>query len=52
MYNEISVSHKKELNSAICNSVDGPREYYALNIENMSKMNNVYYLYKGSKNEY
>ena len=27
MYNEISLSHKKERNSAICRHVDGPRDW-------------------------
>ena len=30
IYNGIVLSHKKEWNSAICNNVVGPREYYAL----------------------
>ena len=28
MYNGILLSHEKEWNSAICNNMDGPREYY------------------------
>ena len=28
-YNGILLNHKKEWNSAICNNVGGPREYYA-----------------------
>ena len=28
-YNRILFDHQKECNSAVCNNVDGPREYYA-----------------------
>ena len=27
MYNEILLSHKKERDNAICNNMDGPRDY-------------------------
>ena len=27
-YNGILLSHKKERNNAICNNIDGPRDYY------------------------
>ena len=29
IYNGVWLSHKKELNLAICNNMDGPKGYYA-----------------------
>ena len=28
IYNELLLSHKKELNNAICSNMDGPRDYH------------------------
>ena len=49
IFNGILLSHKKEWNSNICNSMGDPREYYLSEIS-QSKTNTVYYhLYVESK---
>ena len=32
IYSEILLCHKKEWNNAICNNIDGPRDYHLVRI--------------------
>ena len=44
VYNRILLSHKKEWNLAICNDMDGPREFYAKwNESDRGKTNTVWF---------
>ena len=46
-YNRILFDHQKECNSAVCNNVDGPREYYAQ--QSKTEKDKYYHLYVESK---
>lgn len=49
--NGVLLSHKKEWNLAICNNMDGPREYYAKCLSQKDKYHMISPVYQIFKNE-
>ena len=47
IHNEILLSHKKEWNIAICNNIDGSRDYY-IQWSKSEKDKIIYHLYAAS----